>query len=289
MSYSGENEKTLQEVFHYIHMARFGQAMEKLVQPLAESPNDGRLLYLLAICEHGLDRNEEALISCREAFQKGFSAEYCNFLLGKICVELKKLVEAEECFLEALRINPRNAEVIANYGFLMLKTGHDQKGAQLLDEALRLEPDNETVLHYNFYRRLESDKRDEQARILEQYLNSSDSEVRKLVNVGLSDWFAGDYRSARENFRQAFLLDPTNAGILSILREVARQSHILFLPHRLVDKIGGPAVVWVIFVASVLIMGRLGWYIGVAVVVMLYLFYVAYSWAAPVIYKIFVK
>ncbi|MGE5577098.1 MAG: tetratricopeptide repeat protein [Syntrophothermus sp.] len=270
-------------------MGRFEQAGKKLEQMLADSPNDGHLLYLMAICLYGSDRNEEALASCTEALNNGFSVERCNLLLGRIYVGLKKYVEAEECFLTALRVNPRNAEAIATYGFLMLKTGHDRKAAQLMDEALRLDPDNETVLHYNFYRHLAADKRDEQLQILKRYLQTSDSEVRKLVKIGLSDWFRNDYKSARENFRQAYLLDPTNVDILSILQEVTRQSHILFLPHRLVAKIGGPVVLWMIFITLTVILVRLNLDSVTIAVMLIYLLYVIYSWMAPIVYKILVK
>lgn len=283
------DQKTYQEVLHYIQIGRYEQAQDSLVRLIGVDPNNGELLYLMACCCYGLEKSEDAFLYCSEALKNGFSAEDCNSLLGSIYIDLNRYVEAEQCMLEALRLNPQNASLLARYGYLMLKTGHEKKAKKLMEEALRIEPDDEEVLKYNFYYYLAKNKKTEQMEVLHQYFIYSNNEVRKLIHLGLANLFSKNYKSARENFREAFLLDPTNEAILELLRETDYNSNFLFLPQRIILKIGGPAVAWIAVMALLFILNTLKFDIAVVTVGLLWVTLCLYTWATPLIYKIFKK
>lgn len=289
MSYDYFFEKELQEVYHYINIRRFSHAKDKLFDLLSQNPNDGKLLYLSATCFFALDNHDEAIRYCKQALESGFPAESCNYLLGKIYTGLKRYAEAEKCFLEALRIDPQDADVIAAYGYLMLKTGIDKKAEQLLNEARRIDPDSTEVLRYCFYYYIAKNKGKERLMIMERYLQVSDDEVSKLVKIGLSEILNGNYKSARESFRQAYLLDPQNKDLLTLLEEVNTDSNIIFAPLRLIEKVGGPAVLWVSFIITALILRALKQYTIASIIAIVYISLCVYSWVATGIYKIITK
>lgn len=285
---SEEMGVNLNQANHCLGIGNFKKAKEILLSLLAEEPNSGELLFLTGYCLFCLGESDKALDFCIEALSHDWDPEVCNMLLGDIYMDMQRYVEAEECYLTSLNLNPQNAEVMAAYGLLMLKTGYEGKAAKLLEEAIRLEPENEVVLNYNFHYYLAKDKKDEQVRIIEQFLISSDSEVKKLVNIGLHDLFREEYNSARENFRQAFLLDPTNKNILQILNELDKQTHVLLKPLQFIDSLGGPAVMWFVFIISFFSLRALDLDIPALVLGMIYLIYVIYSWTVPHIYNKFI-
>lgn len=287
MSYEyGVNKAVLNEVILYMDMSRYQQAIIKLEQLLSEEPNDGSLLFLMANCYYHLNSYSEANEYCRESMANGFSTQQCNYLLARIYMDTEEFVKSEEHFLEALRINPSEASALAAYGMLMLRCGHEKKASALMDEAMRIDPENEAVLHYKFLYYLLHENKNAQLNVLQKYLNNSSSEVRKLIKIGVYNLHNKNVKEARENFRQAFLLEPTNHDLLMILEKLDKECHWVFFPNRLVKW---PALVWVVFFIFIIV-GR--HFIDsniLVVIVLLYILFAIYTWVSPLIYKVIIR
>lgn len=280
---------SLEEALHYIRIHRYEKANYLINSLLSESPLDAQLLFHKAYCHFQLDEHNEAIEYCMEALNAGFSIEGCNELLGLIYMELDEYVKAEQLFLEVLRLNPQNVDVLAKYSSIMLNTGHEEKAKKLLDEALRLDPENELALHYSFIYFLAKNKKMEQMEALIKYLEVSNTEVRKYLNLGVMEYFKGNYKEAREQFRQAFLLDPTNNNLLELLDMVNRQSHILYLPQRAIEKVGGPAVVWLAFIGLYFFLRYIKFDEALFPIAGFYIALCIYTWITPLIAKFFIK
>lgn len=285
MSYDIETRKIFNEAQHYYAMERYEQALVKFDQLLSIHPNDNDLLYMRANSLFGLNRYDEAVDCCSQALAKGFWAADCYYLLGQIFMETNRYVEAEEHFLEALHDSPERADIMAAYGYLMLKTGYDKKAWRLIEKALSIDPSDEAVLQYHFYYHLARNKRDDQVDALKRYLQTADSEVRKLIQIGVMEYSSGNYKVAQENFRQAFLLDPTNEHILSMLKDLGQSASIFYFPQRMIEKIGGPAVLWIGMVISLLVLRGLGFSKTAGILSIVYVVLCAYTWIVPLLYK----
>jgi tetratricopeptide (TPR) repeat protein len=277
------------KVFHLIDLGRFTHAIRELAEMLAEDPNDGDLLYLMGYCHYRLDQHQEALVCCQDAISRGAGLKDCHYLLGNIYTELKKYTDSEEHFLAALREDPQCAEAMSAYSLLMLKTGYEQKAEKLLQEALTLDPNNKSVLNDCFRYYLARDKREAQAGVLGEIMRTSNSEVTKLVNIGLYELVWGNYKAARESFRQAFLLDPSNEGLLHILEDLDKNLHPLFWPINLVEKLGGPAVLWISFMIAFFALRLLKLSMVAVPLAVAYLVLCVYSWTVNPMYRIFVQ
>lgn len=286
MSYDSAYDKNIQEIVHYIAIKRYNLAKDKIFSGLSECPNDGELLYLMSICSCGLDKYDEALDYCKQALENNYSVVECYELLGRINTDLGKYDKAEEYYLEALSIDPQSAQIIACYALVMLKTGFKEKGAKLLEEARRISPDDSEVLKTSFYYYLVNDKKRERLKVLERYLDVSDDEISKLVKVGLNDLYIGNYKSAKENFRQAFVLDPTDNDLLLAIQELEIKTNPFFLPLRLVDKVGGPAVIWVVFILCVIVLSYYKIDKVLMPIAIIYILFAVYTWIAAAIFKI---
>jgi len=282
-------DKAMMEVNHYLDMGRAEQALEKGMKLLSHYPENGFLLYKIARCHYLLDQYEQAIHFTREALRVGFAEEYCYFLLGVTYLESGKYVESEEAFLHALRHNPGDADSLAAYGYLMLLTGHEDKADRLLEEALRIDPENSNVLHYQLMFSVAKEKFDEQDQFLEQYVQVADSEKNKLIHMGMTELSRKNFKQAREYYRQAFLMDPTDARILEILKDLDEATHFLFFPQRLIMKLGGPIPVWLGFIVLMFVLNWLDWGVAASIIAPVYLVLVILSWTTPLIYKIWMK
>lgn len=289
MSYDYLYEKLLSEACHFIEIERFESALSKLDKILSDNPNDSAILYLRAQCLHNLNRYDEAKDCCDQALKSGYSICECNYLMADIFAETDKFVEAELRYIEALRLEPRRADIMASYGILMLETGHKSKAQQLLTEALKLDPDDEVVLHYNFYYHLIVNKKADQVEALKQYMKFAGNEQRKLINIGAMEYCNGNFKSAYENFRQAYLLDPTNEEILEILQIAEEESNLLYFPQRIINKIGGPIVLWIATIAIFIIFYLLHMYKAAIITAINYIILYAYMKITPILCKAIIK
>ncbi|NMC56773.1 MAG: tetratricopeptide repeat protein, partial [Eubacteriaceae bacterium] len=213
----------------------------------------------------------------------------CNELLGRIYIETKKLTNAEECFLEALRIEPQRADIIAAYGYLMLKAGQKNKARQLIEEALKIDPENAVVLHYNFFYHLIVNKKDKQIAALGEYIKASGNEERKLFKAGIMEYCNGNFKAAYESLRQAYLLNPTNEGILEILQIAEQEADILYFPQRIINKIGGPIVLWLATIAISLVFYLLNMLNAAIITVVNYIILYMYMRITPLICRIKIR
>lgn len=286
MYYDRVYGKNIQEILHYITIKRYNLAKDKIFSGLSEYPNDGMLLYLMSLCSFRLDKYDEALDYCKQALENNYGVVECYELLGRINAALGKYDKAEEYYLEALSINPQSAKIIACYALIMLRTGFKEKGIKLLEEARRINPDDKDVLNASFYYYLITKKKRERLKVLERYLDVSDDEISKLARVGLNDLYLGNYKSAKENFRQAFVLEPTNNNLLLTIQQLEIKTNLFFLPLRLVNKVGGPAVIWIVFILCVIILSCCKIDRVLMPIVLVYILFAVYTWIASAIFKI---
>lgn len=275
----------LNETLHYIGIQRYEQALDALYFLLSEKPNDGYALYLAAHCHYNLDNYIEATSYCIESMQQGYALLQCHYLLGRIYMDTDELVKAEQSYIEVLRNNPHHAPALAAYGMLMLKTGHGKKADELMEEAMRVNSEDAVVLHYKLMYYMFKNKKSEQIVVLEKFINNTNNEVSKLIHMGMYNMYHKNYKAARENYRQAFLLSPTDKVLLEILKDLDKECSIFYLPQRLINK-AGPAVLWISFIVIYFILGFLGLEKIQWVVLGAYLLLAVYSWIIAIGFKI---
>lgn len=282
---SAFESKSKNMALHYIDMGRYESAVNYVKEALSDEPDDGYLHYLLGICYYHLDCYKEAEEQYGLAHKYEYDVETLSKMLGHLYTDVGRLEDAESAYLEALHLNPNNADVHASYAYLMGKSGHKQKSDLLIRKARELDPINPTVLRINHLLQLADSNKEEQIRSLERFVYHADTDASVHVQAGLHALYTDKEKQAKEHFRQAYLLDPTSQLLLNILKSLDRHTHPMLIPLTWVNRMGGPAVIWGCAIGSVLLTSALGWSKLTLWIISIYLIFVIYSWTAVGILK----
>lgn len=284
-----EETATINEIEHYFNLQRYETVIALATEALGENPENGSLWYLLGYSHYCLDHYDTAEQQLFEALRLGFDEAIIFNLLGNLYLITERWQKSEEMFLETLRLNPNDAVTHASYALLMKKTGNKKKAKLLIKRALELDPENPQVLrlHYILEGVIKGSK--EQILALDQYINSNDSEYAKLIQLGKNAAFRKDVKEAKEHFRQAFLLKPEDENLLKILEEFEIASHPLLAPNRLVERLGGPAVLWAIGIGMIFLLIFLDFENLGILWIKCYMVFVLYTWISVPLVKLIRK
>lgn len=112
-------------------------------------PNQPRAWIMYGMAEFIAGQFEKSTTTLRNALQLGIDDPklqgHIYAILGDEYNTLKDYGASDSCYLTALRLNPRDAETMNNYSyFLAMRGEHLQYALQLIREAARLKPDEET-------------------------------------------------------------------------------------------------------------------------------------------------
>lgn len=274
-------EDKIGQALYYMNIDRYEKSNELLFETLSFSADNGMVLHLIAKNYLYLTDYEEALKFCKNSIEKGYSLDNNFSLMGDIYRFVKNYIKSEESYLESLRLNPRNARVMASYGLLMLQTRHQKKAIQLLEEAISLDPNDEWVLHCWYLYYSADSKLDEQLSTLEKYVVNSQDEKSKLIKIGFYNQNKKNYKEALNKFKEAYLLNPTDEKLLAHLKIIEMMANPFFKPNVLVDKMGGPAVVWIASMVILVTLRAFKLYVLVTCGSILYVFFALYTWIVP--------
>ncbi|KEK09166.1 tetratricopeptide repeat protein [Lysinibacillus fusiformis] len=243
-------ESSFEVIEYYCKIEKYARTIELVQEKLDEHIENGRLWYILGFSHLAMEEYDQSEEQLKEALRLGYSEEFVYYTLGHVYLKTERWKKAEEAFLESLRFNPNNEGVLADYAFLMKIMGHRKKARQLINKARELAPEDGYVIKIHFILEGINSLKKQRVLALEQYMNSNDSELHKLVNLGNHAFHHNKEKEAQEYFRQAFLLNPENKSILSFLEffELGgfELGHPLLAPNRLIERVGGPAVAWLI-------------------------------------------
>ncbi len=277
------------QIGHYLSLRRYAKVIELVKEALAENPGEPKYYFYLGVCFYSLERYREAEENLQEALVLGYDKEAVFEWLGDVYTKTKRWMEAERAYLDALSDNPESARVHASYAMLMRETGHNDKGEQLMRKALELDPEDDYVVRSHYMFALTKDSRLQQIQSLERLMQVSGDQIAIEVHLGLDALYRDRLTVARDHFRQAFLLDPTNKELAELLEELDWGRHPVLVPLRLVEKIGGPMVVYVVGLGSILGTRALGWEQATIVLLILYFTYLIYSWTAKPLAKLLTR
>lgn len=283
-------DRELAVVDYLFSVDKYEEAVPHLQNILQQNPVHPQALFFLALVYYGREQFEETRRLCVDALVNGFDKEGAYGVIAAAYEKEYRYPEAEEAYLQGLQANPNSAVLHADYARLMMVTGFWDKARALLNKAMELEPTNQNVINamidFSFAERDEKKQREAIQSLME---NGSD-EIKKIVKLSLYHHFKGDYKQAREYAVQAFLMDPANRNLLALVEGYDYALHPLFLPRRLIGKLGGGAVVFLAIFTVLVLLAALNLDVILAIVFYSFVALVLYNWmVAPVLYHLIAR
>lgn len=277
---------SIEMINHYFMMNRYEQVIQMVSEALEDDIENELLWYYIGYSNYALNSYEEAEQQLIEALNLGYQPETIYYILGNQYMKTERWQESEEMFLESLRIDPNFAEAHASYALLMSMTGHKKKAKLLIKKAYELNPESPSVLRLKY---LLSTNNSDQVLALEQYINSAESEVAKSMHLGLEATYRGNIKEAREHFRQAYLLNPEDQNVLELLEDFELASHPLLTPLRLMHKVGGPAVFWLLGIGGGVLLLLIDLDTIAILWLRIYVIFAIYTWVAEPLVRLLRK
>ena len=179
----------LNKAIALLNRGNYEQAYRKLVSAEEKNQNSYLLKKTMAISLMYLGRYSEAYKKALEATKlpEGRTVEILN-ILGASKYMNEDYDEAEDCFVQALILDPDNAEANSNLALCFKKKALFTKAELFLNEAIKKEPYNANF-HYNLATVYEGHGRNEEAiKSYKRYLElSPDIKDRKAVKARIEN------------------------------------------------------------------------------------------------------
>lgn len=239
-----QSRNVLPMIEHYLDIKRYEQAKALVHEGLAENPESASLHYLAGRVYFHLEQYDQAEEHLQLAFKYGYFIVDVQYMLGHIYAEKEQWMLAERAFLEALEVYPNSARLHAAYGALLIQTGLLKHGLQMLNQAEKLDPNDPEVLRHRLYYDIARNDNNSNMLTLEKYMRFEDDQTATVAQMGITEYYKGNYRAASEHFRQAYLSNPANQDLLRNVRLLEFQANPLLFPISWSDKIGGLPFLW---------------------------------------------
>ena len=294
---------------------RYEEATNQINEALMQEPYNAWLHYLKADCLYRLNHCEEAEKHCKMALQYQYDAGNCMSLLGNIYTKQKDYAKAEAMYVKSLQVTSDNATVTARYAYLMLQMGQKEKARRLIERALHIDPTDGTANQIKaIYERMNqtSDKQKNIQKNMQKketdvtestsvqkksisyqntdtedpYLRVCRNEKSRLCQIGYENLKAGKMRAARNAYKQALQMDEEDADIRRTIYHLDQKVHVIFLPERVVKRLGGVYLFGIELLVPILILLYFHLPVAALLIFLFYLVFCALAWFAPEIYQL---
>lgn len=237
------SEQRVQQVRELLDRERLGLARQILQDALAHEPDHVGLLFEAARAE-AIGRDPEA---ARSTLGRVLALEPghwpARMLLIWLLIDAGELVDAEALALAMLVEEPQSASLYAAYARVMFKALKLDKARALCQEALRLEPDNDTALRTmalcDLVERPDATDSESLRRLLAQH--PDDQHALSLVVVALSQ--AGRNREALRGARELLRMQPDEPQWVDNVRRLNHATHWTMWPLWPLQRFGWSASV----------------------------------------------
>lgn len=265
-----------------LEVGRHDVARQVLSEAFAERPDDPSLRVFaarIAIAEGKLAEARQQLEQTLVHDPASFAARH---LLYHIDLGEGRHAEAERRITQLIREHPHDPGLLASYAELMLRTLHLEKARRLVDEALRLDPDDRDAKLTDAVLSTVEGRRDRaQAHLSALVADDPEAEeVARALMLGLID--ANRHAEALEIARELLRAAPDDEALVEQIVLLRCQTHWLGWPMRPLQRFGwgASAAIWL---GAIMLLGFLRRTdspiaLGAALV---YLAWVAYTWAYP--------
>jgi tetratricopeptide (TPR) repeat protein len=296
-----------------LSQGRYEMAEEELRRALGDNPTDASVHSLLAICLTELKKFGPAVESARNAVGQAPDDAYCHYALAyslfhaeadnyrnAIFPNKSKFKEAETPLLEAIRLNPEDADFFATLASIRLARDEWDSALEAAGQGLSIDAENIGCANARATALVKLGRNREAADMFEAALSKDPENTHTHANKGWALLHAGEPSSALDHFKEALRLDPQNAHARSGIVEALKARNFVYrwmLAYFLWMSRLPSAVQWGVILGGYLGMKLLGKLERdnpaiapyILPVMILYALFVVMTWTAPHLFNLLLR
>lgn len=205
-----ELDRALFKAEHLLNQQRYDEAYKEVSTYLALDPHSIPALIILTQTYLGLNKDENADEIADQLLRKDPSDADILFLKGVTQAQLGKRKSALKFLNSALAFDPLKTQAHGLKASIYFQEAEFEKSLEAADTGLRVDPHNELCLNHRSMALLKLDRKEEHLDADQQSLKSNPMNPLTHASVGYSALQKGETDKAKNHFREALRIDPTN-------------------------------------------------------------------------------
>ena len=192
----------LRKANQLIQLRRYAEAERELRQILSTDPNDGYAMSLLALCRGEQGQTDEAISMIQTAIGLYPFMHFYHYLYALFLYRQENFPESEKKLLDAIAIEPDNAEYFGLLGSIRLNQKQWDAALEDANKGLALDPDNLTCLNTRSTALLKLDKKEDAYLTIEKALRNDPENESTHANLGWGLLEKGEHKKELLQFRK---------------------------------------------------------------------------------------
>ncbi len=198
----------LQRALMLLQQERFDQAIEELQQALLTDPNDAYAMSLLAICLSSTKQYAKAEEAAANAISLAPDSPYSFYAASVVSLERGDLKKAKTEILQAIQIDPYNADYYAHVAIIEIQNKNWQQVIECAEHGLELDPEHVACSNFRAIALTKLGRRDEAGASINSTLQHAPDDAFSHANMGWELLHQGQAKQALPHFKEALRLQP---------------------------------------------------------------------------------
>ena len=193
--------------------ARYEKALEILERARKAVPKEARFIMLQGLSYSRLGQKEKALTLLEQAYRLNPTDMNTLSSLALEYEGAKRYTDADRTYEEALKVDPKAAIILNNYGYSLAERGLQiDRALGMAKQAVAAEPENPSYLDTLGWIYFKLGRYQEAAELIERAVRG---EASTVIHEHLGDVYSklGETAKARTMWQKALDLDPTNSAL----------------------------------------------------------------------------
>ena len=235
---------------HLLHIHRYELAAEQLKEALLLFPDDPDLLICQALYFDQKGYKELALEAIEICLSKNYFKLEAALLRIELLRNLKRYHEAEADILELIKLFPESSDLYTVYGWILLDVFQFEKSSKIIEEALRLDPNNPYALRCMVYSEILVDGKKNTEEIVAKLIEHDPESTSNLYTLCARLLSEHKYKQASEVAQILIRRSPNDQDLINLAIEAKVAGHLLNKPFMILNKFGwaGSAGLWIGFI-----------------------------------------
>ena len=222
------NNPHLDRAQHLLQLNRHAEAESEIRKALANDPEDGDALALLAVCRMNAKSFGEAEELASQAVARHPDSPFFYLVLGQACFYNRHIERAKEAIAEGLQLEPYNPAFFHLLAQIEFYAENWESALWQTERGLELDPENVDIVNLRAQALVKLNRKADASATLDYALHKAPENSYSHANMGWVAIEQDKYDEAVRHFLEALRLEPENDYARDGLKEAIKGKNLLY-------------------------------------------------------------